>query len=40
MANDIFNGGNCGVVGCWGTDAQGRKTLNGKLNSLDTLYIS
>ena len=31
MANDIFNGGNCGVVGCWGTDAQGRKTLNGKL---------
>lgn len=22
---------NCGVVGCWGTDSQGRKTLNGKL---------
>lgn len=21
----------CGVVGCWGTDAQGRKTLNGKV---------
>jgi hypothetical protein len=21
----------CGVVGCWGTDSQGRKTLNGKL---------
>jgi len=26
-----FNMGNCGVVGCWGTDSQGRKTLNGKL---------
>ena len=22
---------NCGVVGCWGTDLQGRKTLNGKV---------
>jgi hypothetical protein len=29
-----FNGGNCGVVGCWGTDAQGRKTLNGQLFEL------
>lgn len=23
--------GNCGVAGCWGTDSQGRKTLNGQL---------
>jgi hypothetical protein len=22
---------NCGVVGCWGTDSQGRKTLNGQV---------
>jgi len=26
-----FNMGNCGVVGCWGTDSQGRKTLNGQV---------
>ena len=23
--------GNCGVVGCWGIDSLGRKTLNGRL---------
>jgi hypothetical protein len=27
--SNILN--NCGVVGCWGTDSLGRKTLNGQL---------
>jgi hypothetical protein len=29
MANYIFDD-NCGVIGCWGKDSQGRTTLNGQ----------
>lgn len=30
FAKTIFNQGNCGVVGCWGKDANGNDTLNGQ----------
>lgn len=46
MANTITNwedmskitNGNCGVVGCWGKDAQGRTTLNGKAFEIGNTY--